>query len=279
MVHHIADRQSVRVFSEKMISSDILDNLLDAGIHSASGGNLQACSILVERDRKRCEKLGETVGYKFVAEASVNLIFLIDWHKLSIYAKASNAPFTANHSAFLMAGAWDETIMCAQIIETCAWIYGIGSCYVGHVHEKIDVLSEMYHLPDMTFPVIMLSLGYPKKLTPKREKLKKEMIVFEGRYPDFTEDEICRAYNEKYKDRSFSLPENEETRRTILSKFERALKTTYPRERVEEILHQCEETGRLSEIQRLFGLHYHAEDTRNSDIVKELKKQDLGQAF
>ena len=46
----MTERRSVRNFSNQTISDDVLNHILQAGLHTASGGNLQPFSILVERD-------------------------------------------------------------------------------------------------------------------------------------------------------------------------------------------------------------------------------------
>ena len=269
-------RQSVRSFTNEPIPANILQDILAAGINSATGGNLQPYSIIVEKDKERKQKLCEMCGNQtFIIEAPVNLVFLIDWHKLAVYSRCNDAPFTCNKSFRHYSIGMDDLLCAAQTIETAAWLYGIGSCYVGTILDSIPACAEMYHLPKLVAPVLILSMGYPRGLIARRKKLDYEMVVFEGEYPELSNEQICAAYDEKYKGMKTMLPGDPERRQTILSEFLRALRTTYNEEKCQQIVMAADQAGFVSEIQRRFGLHYHAEDMLNSTVIQYLADQGI----
>lgn len=274
-VARMAERRSVRSYRDERIPDDVLEHILQAGINTASGGNLQPFSILVERDKTRSKKLSELLKYPFVANADVNLLFVLDWYKLARYSRCRQAPFVENRSTSHFFIAWDDTLISAQAIETAAWLYGIGSCFVGHVMDCTEQLRELYGLPEMTFPVMLLSMGYPKVMPLKPQKLQKNMMVFEGRYPEFTDAQICAAFDEKYNEKKLPMPQNETARENRLMAFRRSLLTTYSAEDTEKIIHQTLERGYLTEIQRLFGIHYHPDRELGDDITPKLHEQEL----
>ena len=89
-------RNSVRGFLDKPIPQEVLDHILDVSIQAASGGCLQAYSVIVVRDPERRRRLCEVCGnQKFIEEAPVNLIYCMDWHKYSVYARMKHAPLVA----------------------------------------------------------------------------------------------------------------------------------------------------------------------------------------
>lgn len=199
----------------------------------------------------------------------------MDWHKLEVYSRCRQAPFVENYSTNHFFIAWDDTVLCAQAMETAAWLYGIGSCFIGHVMDCTDELKEMYHLPDMTFPVILLSMGYPKILLPKPQKLPLDMLVFEGDYPHLSDKQICEAFDRKYEGRKLSLPSDPAVREERISKFRRAMETVYSAEETEEIIWDAADKGFLNEIQRLFGIHYHPDREIGDDLTARFHKQKL----
>ena len=269
-------RQSVRSFTNELIPANILQDILAAGINSATGGNLQPYSIIVEKDKERKQKLCEMCGNQtFITDAPVNLVFLIDWHKLAVYSRCNDAPFTCNKSFRHYSIGMDDLLCAAQAIETAAWLYGIGSCYVGTILDSIPACAEMYHLPKLVAPVLILSMGYPRGLIARRKKLDYEMVVFEGRYPALSNEQICAAYDEKYKGMKTMLPKDPAHRQTMLSEFLRALRTTYNEEKCQQIVMAADEDGFVSEIQRRFGLHYHAEDMLDSAVIQYLADQGI----
>ena len=111
----------------------------------------------------------------------------------------------------------------------------------------------------------------------KRRKLEKESIFFEGSYPDLSDEQICEIYDRKYEGITLSFPKQEEARLAMVEKFRRGLLTTYSPEKTEEIIKEALERGYITEIQRRFGIHYHAVDNYNmgGHILEMMHKQDL----
>ena len=73
-------RGSCRAFSERKIPEDVLNQVLEAGVHAPSAGNLQIVSIIKIVDLERREKIRQICGgQSFIGEAPVNLVFCIDW--------------------------------------------------------------------------------------------------------------------------------------------------------------------------------------------------------
>ncbi|HOA21872.1 MAG TPA: nitroreductase family protein [Anaerolineaceae bacterium] len=269
-------RQSVRNFKEEPVPEEILYEVLAAGINSATGGNLQPYSIIVEKNRLKNQQLAQLCGgQSFIAQAPVNLIFLLDWHKLAVYSRKNNAPFTCNKSYRHFMIAMDDVVCAAQSVETAAWLYGIGGCYVGTILECIPAIAELYKLPMLAAPVLLLSLGYPKTLAVPRKKLDQDMVVFRGAYPTLSAEKISEAYDRKYSGMRFSLPADPHKRQALLDEFRAALCTTYNENKCDEIIRAAEKAGSLSEIQRRFGLHYHAAEMLSSDVIEGLASQGI----
>lgn len=254
-------RYSCRNFSPEPIPQEVLDDLLRTGLAAASGGNLQPYSVVVIQDPARRETLCKICeDQTFMAQAPVNLVFLLDWYRYAVYARLMDAPFVADRvMTHFLIGL--EDVMCvAQTVETAAFLAGIGSCYVGSVIGMGRKLQEFMDLPQGTFPVVALSLGYPAHPPAQRlQKLAPEMTVFQERYPSLTPEEIRAGYDEKFQGRMAPLPVKEPYRSRALETFRRALLTTYPQDRAEEILRAADAAGALNETQRRFGLHYDAQ--------------------
>lgn len=271
----MTERRSVRSFSDRKIPEEVLARILKAGLHAASGGNLQPWSVIVERDPERSEKLGKLLKYPFVEKAPVNLLFLLDWYKLAVYSRCKKAPFAEHLSTNHFFIAWDDTVLSAQAMETAAWLSGIGSCFIGHIMDCSEELKQMYHLPALTFPALLLSMGYPKKMPPKPRKLTKEMMIFEGVYPDFTDEEIIAAYDRKYENREIAFSDTTSAGKSRIDLFRKSLLAVYREEEAEQILREALERGYLTEIQRLFGIHYHPGREIGGDLPERLRNQGL----
>lgn len=271
----MTERRSVRNFSDRKIPGEVLDRILAAGLHAASGGNLQPWSVILERDPDRSARLANMLGYPFVERAPVNLLFILDWHKLAVYSRCRRSPFAEDRSTNHFFVAWDDTVLSAQAMETAAWLSGVGSCFIGHIMDCSEQLKQMYHLPQLTFPVLLLSLGYPKKMPPKPRKVAKEMMVFEGVYPDFSDEEIIEAYDRKYENREIAFFDTTPAGKDRVARFRQSLLAVYPKEEAEQILQEALERGYLTEVQRLFGIHYHPGREIGGDLAERLHAQGL----
>ena len=101
------------------------------------------------------------------------------------------------------------------------------------------------------------------------------MVVFNNSYPNLSEQKICEAYDSKYTGMRMTLPSDPQKRQEILAEFRRALLTTYPEEQCDQIIAKAENAGYISEIQRRFGLHYHAADMLTPEVLEGLASQGI----
>jgi len=272
-------RTSTRSFKSDPIPDEILDEILKAALQAPSGGNLQPISVINITDEAKRTKIMEMCGnQKFIGEAPVNLLFFVDWHKMEIFATHEKAPFTCTDSYmhFLIAA---EDVMCmAQIVESAAHLVGLGSCYVGSVNNLGDEISTLFGMPQGSYPIVMLSLGYPKNdLTPPREKLSREIMIFDNMYPGIDESNIVREYQQKYTHSATPLPADDTKKAEMLKTLKAALLTTYPADEAALILEEIQKRGEINETQRRFGLHYHAEGMRENgrQIIERMAKMGL----
>ncbi len=168
----LLERSSCRSFYDKKIPEDVLDQILDAGNHAATGGNLQPFSVIKIENEATKRRLTELCGdQEFIFTAPVDLLFCLDWYRLRRWAEIETAPFTATSSFRHFWISFQDTLIAAQNICTAADALGLGSVYVGTVLECFRELRKMFDLPNGVFPVVLLSLGYPKARPLPKKKL------------------------------------------------------------------------------------------------------------
>jgi len=272
------ERESVRVYEDRPIPEEILKDILTTGINAATGGNLQPYSILVIKDKARKEELARmSWGQPHIANAAVNLVFLIDWNKYRTYAAKTDAPFVANRIFSEFVVALEDMSLAAQTIETAAHMYGIGACYNAALIDAGEAARDLLKNPKYTYPIVSMGLGYPKEgyvPAPRRKHMAFEGMVFEETYPAFTEDKICELFEEKYEGCGYKLSEREESRTKKLAQLKSALLTCYDEDRTEQILQDVEAAGRMNEAQRCFGLFYNA---ANMQKLSDLLLKDMAE--
>lgn len=81
----------------------------------------------------------------------------------------------------------------AENMVTAAESLGLGSCFLGAVPYLAQEIIEEYHLPKRVFPLVGLAMGYPLTNPPVRPRYPLQFSLFEGKYPEFSEQEITQA--------------------------------------------------------------------------------------
>lgn len=250
----LIERASCRSFSDKKITRDILQLILEAGIRAPSGGNLQPFSIIKIEEDETKQKLAELCERQyFIAQAPVNLLFCIDWHRIERWAELEIAPFTAASSFRHFWISFQDTVISAQNICTAADSLGLGSVYIGSVLECFEELRDMFHLPDGVFPVVLLSLGYPKSRPIPRKKLGVDVIVHQERYHEMGDKEILDAFNEKYPDIRVTITQER------LETISRVCRKVHGERFAKTCIEKIKANGYINAVQRYFGLHYCAD--------------------
>ncbi len=249
----LLERASCRNFSKKKIPHDILQYILEAGIHSPTGGNLQPYSIIKVENSETKQKLAELCGKQnFIFAASVDLLFCIDWHRIERWAKLEVAPFAATSSFRHFWISFQDTIICAQNICTAADSLGLGSVYVGTVLESFLEIKELFQLPQGVFPVVLLSLGYPESRALPRRKLGADVIVHNERYHEIEDQKLVDAFNEKYYGLKMKITEER------LEAIASVAREVHGEGFAKKCIEQIEKNGYINWAQRYFALHYPA---------------------
>jgi len=243
-------RSSCRSFHDRPIPEEVLHDVLLAGRHAATGGNLQPFSIVKITDPEAQKKLAKWNHQEFIATAPVDLLFCLDFRCLKRWAVMEKAPFTGNYSFRHFWIAFQDVIIAAQNICTAADALDLGSVYIGTVTDCVPELRDLLELPELVYPVVLLCLGYPKDRPSPRKKLPLEILVHEEKYRDVADSVLLEAYGEKYSHPGF------EATAERLETLTRSCTVAHGPEFAEMCLRDVNQRGNINMVQRYFGLHY-----------------------
>lgn len=143
----LKERYSVRMFSDKPVEDDKLNQILEAGRVAPTAVNFQPQRILVLKSKDALDKLKNCTRYHF--DAPVALIVCYD-NTVSWKRKYDNYDM----------GAVDAAIVTTQMMLETANL-GLGTTWVGHF-EPAAVVRE-FELPENIIPVAILPIGYPSE--------------------------------------------------------------------------------------------------------------------
>lgn len=197
MDKYFKDRVTVRAFSDREVSGELLNEMLEAASHAPTNGNMQLYSVVITRDATRKRLLVPThFSQPAAVGANVLLTFCADFNRFVKWCEVSDAiPGYDNFQSFM--SAVFDTVILAQQFCTIAEKEGLGTCYLGTTAYNAPQIAEILELPTRVVPVITVALGYPKGEAPKSDRLNVSAFVHEEEYHDYTPQQIKDIYAEK----------------------------------------------------------------------------------
>ncbi len=270
----LKNRHSHRVFIDKPIEKEVLDEILEVGLHAAAGGNLQPISVIMIREPERKKYLRELLGAGFIEKADTLLIFVLDYYRLKRWTEVQKAPF-GRQQAFRDFIIGLEDVMCmAQSMECAANLLGVGNVYIGGVNRAYDELKEYLDLPALTIPILMTCLGYSTDKGMGRKKLAREYLVHEEKYKRMSDEDVLSGIvNDKYD--NWIQPLEGEVLEKYITHFTEVTDTVNGPEWTKEVIAKIKEQGGINRAQYRFGWHYNPLRQRsyNEKIFAFLEKQ------
>jgi FMN reductase [NAD(P)H] len=192
-------RRSVRSFENRAVPDEVVDKLVDAANNAPTGCNIQPLSIVTVREPERRAKLGRMVKRQpWVKNAPLSMIFCLDFRRLKRWAELSGVTFRGNEALSHFLIGYADVMCAAQTVVILAESFGLGSVYVGTIQYVADEVREYFAMPEYVFPMMLLSLGYPRAVPRDVPKLALGVVVHRERYEALSDDEIRNAFDEKY---------------------------------------------------------------------------------
>ncbi len=197
MLKEISEHRSIRKYTDKPISKEVMDNIINAAIRASNTGNMQVYSIIVTTDEKIKEELAPThFNQPMVKNAPAILTFCADFNRFNKWCKQRNAEPGYDNFLSFQTGAVDA-IIAAQNACIEAEHNGLGICYLGTAMYNADKIIDILDLPKGVVPITAVTIGYPAETTELTDRLPAEAVVHYEKYQDFTEEKIDAIYAEK----------------------------------------------------------------------------------
>lgn len=160
----ILQRRSIRKYSGKKLSKQLVDDLLKAAMYAPSAMNNQAWQFVVVDDRQKLDEVLKVISYAEMLKSSQAAILIcgdLNLEKNIDYIQQNCSAATQN----LM--LWAHGV-------------GLGSCWIGvyPVKETVSGLQKLFNLPEYVVPISMVSLGYPAENPIAEERFKPEKVHF-----------------------------------------------------------------------------------------------------
>ncbi|MCH3994424.1 MAG: nitroreductase family protein [Prevotella sp.] len=190
-------RKSIRKYSDKAVSDELLNQLLQEAERTPTMGNLQLYSIVITRSKEGKEALSPAhFDQPMVMGAPVVLTICADFRRTTLWAKQRKAnPGYDNFLSFINASA--DALLYTQTFCNLAEEKGLGTCFLGTTFYSPQQIIDALQLPKLVFPVATITLGWPAEDPEQSDRLPLKAIVHEEHYKDYTPQMIDRFYAEK----------------------------------------------------------------------------------
>lgn len=182
VIEALLNRKSIRKYTDQVPSDEVVETVVRAGQQAPFA--YQMGSLLLSRDRAHNP-----------FKAPLFFIICVDSHRHEAIMARRGWQMVQNDLSLLLFGIQDAALM-AENIVIIAESLGLGSCFLGGIPYHAAEIAEQYKLPRRVFPLVGLTMGYPAEDPPPRPRYPLDFTLFEGEYPEFSDEQVERAMAE-----------------------------------------------------------------------------------
>ncbi|MGN1375598.1 MAG: nitroreductase family protein [Prevotella sp.] len=194
---NINNRRSIRKYSDKEVSGQLLNKLLAEAERTQTMGNMQLYSVVVTRSDEMKAKLAPAhFNQPMVTNAPVVLTFCADFNRATTWCLNRKAsPGYSNFLSFVNAAS--DALLYTQTFCNLAEEEGLGVCYLGTTVYMPQMIIDILNLPKLVMPVSTITLGWPDENPTLTDRLPLSAIMHDEKYQDYTSEDIDKYYSAK----------------------------------------------------------------------------------
>lgn len=198
--------RSIREFTEEEIDDKTLKKLFEVANRTATSTGMQSFSIIRVKDENLKKEISKLCNQEYASRVKELLIFIVDnYRNLKIgEEQGKNLEKARDMDRFFQ--GFTDACLAAQNMVVAAESLGLGTVYFGSILNDYDRIIELLDLPELTFPVVGLGMGYPNQDPQIKPRMPMELKVFENKYKKFD------SYLEKIKDYDMEMTHYYDTR-------------------------------------------------------------------
>ena len=193
----IQNRTSIRKYSSREVSDELLNRLLEEAERTPTMGNLQLYSVVITRSEEGKKALAPAhFNQPMVTGAPVVLTICADYRRTTLWAENRKAhPGYDNILSFMNAAT--DALLFTQTFCNLAEEEGLGTCFLGTTVYMQKMIIDTLKLPKLVMPVAAITLGWPDEQPAQSERLPLRSIIHQETFEDYTPEKIDDFYAEK----------------------------------------------------------------------------------
>lgn len=192
----LLNHSSVRKFKNKPVSKEDIDLIVRASQMSPTSSNFQAYTIIEARDDDKRKAIFEASGgQEWTLSAPVVLLFCGDLDRGKKYfSEIEDKRVFSNIESFIVATV--DATLAAQKAFIAAQSLGLGGVFIGGIRNDMDKIADTFELPDFTYPIFAICLGYPDENNSLKPRLPKEVVYKINTYKSENDERLIKNYDE-----------------------------------------------------------------------------------
>ncbi len=185
MIQKQISHRTIREFTDEKIPKEIFQQLMEVARRTATANGMQASSIIHITDSEIKKEIAQVCNQEYVARAPELLIFIVDLYRNFQIAKEKDAYVESARDMDNFFSSFTDACLMAQNIVNGAEALGLGTVYLGSILNDSEKICEILQLPELTFPVVGLGIGYPNQNPQLKPRMDMKFRVFENKYISF----------------------------------------------------------------------------------------------
>ncbi len=183
VLSQLLTHRSIRHFKkDKRLTDDQINTLVDAAQHASTSTFSQQYSIISITDEQTKAALAEVTGHRWLMDSAHYFVVIADQYRNLQIAKSAGAdPAILKTTDKFLASVFDAAIATENIV-VAAESMGLGATIMGSILNDSERLIELLQLPELTFPLLGIAVGYPDDNPELKPRLPQAEMHFENTY-------------------------------------------------------------------------------------------------
>ena len=166
VIKAIADRRSVRAYTDVPVEREQIEAILEAGVWAPSGNNLQPWRFVVVTNEELVDKLATLTVYRSWVKTAPCLIL--------VYYDTSKE----DDKVFLLERKHQQAMgACIQNMLLASHSLGLGTCWIGEILKQQDKVNQITGVGRPVELTAMITLGYSAKASKSKRVSASDMLL------------------------------------------------------------------------------------------------------
>lgn len=182
MINKQLDHRTIREFKDVEVPDEIYKTLIDVAQRTPTSNGMQQASIIRVRDEKLKKEIAKVCQQEYVIRTPILLIFLVDNYRNHQIAVEQGLDSKNSGDMDRFFQGFTDGVLMAQNIVNAAESLDLGAVYFGSILNDAGRICQILDLPEYTFPVVGLGIGYPNQEPQLKPRMDMQMRLFQDKY-------------------------------------------------------------------------------------------------